>query len=180
MTGMEHSNQSPNAYARMQVILHWGIALLIAFQYLLHEGIEEAWDGRLEGTIPNEPFPDPHAIVGLIILALAIWRLVLRLRLGAPALPKEEPAVLQLLAKITHIAFYVLLIAMPVSGALAWVIGLTVPADAHEVASTAMLVLIGLHIAGALVQQFVLKTGIMERMSPKKALRPNASNHAKP
>lgn len=167
--------QNSNAYSRVQVVLHWVIVFLMAAQYLLHGGIEAAWEGRLDGSLPNEPFPNPHAIVGIILLALTIWRFVLRLRFGAPALPDEEPQALKLVAMVTHLAFYVLLIAMPISGALAWVIGLEVPAELHEIAAKIMLALIGLHVAGALFQQFVLKTGVMERMSPKRMFRPDVS-----
>jgi len=158
----------PMAYSRMQVILHWIIAVLVAGQYLLHKGIEADWAARLDGSIPNEPFPNPHAIVGLIIFALAIWRVVLRLRHGAPALPSEEPPVLKAVAKITHVAFYALLIGMPLSGAAAWVVGLEVPAEAHELAAKIMLALIALHIVGAFAQKFWFKTQVMERMSPKR------------
>lgn len=159
---------TPTSYSATQVRLHWVIVILMAGQYLLHEGIAEAWEARLEGTIPNEPYPNPHAIVGILILLLALWRIGLRLRRGAPALPEEEPEALKIVAKITHLAFYVLLIGMPISGALAWVAGLELPAEAHEVAAKLMMALIVLHIAGALVQQFVLKTGVMACMSPKR------------
>lgn len=155
------------AYSKTQVRLHWTIAVLMAGQYLLHGGIEDAWQGRLDGTIPNEPFPNPHAIVGVVILLLALWRITLRLRRGAPALPDEEPLGLKIVAKITHLAFYVLLIAMPISGALTWVAGLEMPAEAHEVAAKVMMALIVLHIAGAFFQKFVLKTDVLARMSPK-------------
>jgi cytochrome b561 len=178
MSKAEKVMRNSNAYSRVQLVLHWVIVVLMAAQYLLHGGIETAWEGRLDGSLPNGPFPNLHAIVGIIILALAIWRLVLRLRFGAPALPTEEPQVLKLVAKVTHLAFYVLLIAMPISGALAWVIGLEVPADAHEVAAKLMLALIALHVAGALVQQLVLKTGVMDRMSPKKIFRAHTSKDA--
>lgn len=163
----------PNAYSVTQVRLHWVIVILLAGQYLLHEGIAEAWEARLDGSIPNEPFPNPHAIVGIVILLLTLWRIVLRVRRGAPALPEEETQGLKIVAKVTHLAFYVLLIGMPISGALAWVAGLEPPAEAHEIAAKVMMALIALHVAGALFQQFVLKTAVMERMSPKRILRRN-------
>ncbi len=162
--------QTPDGYSRTQIVLHWIIVVLIAGQYLLHEGIETAWEARLDGSLPNEPFPNPHTIIGMIILALAIWRVVLRLRLGVPALPAKEPATMKVLATGTHLAFYILLIGMPVSGALAWVAGLEMPADAHGVAAKIMLALIVFHIAGALVQKLWFKTDVMARMSPKRAL----------
>lgn len=170
--------RTSNAYSRTQVILHWIVVLLIVGQYLLSGGIGAAWQGRLDGSLPNKPFPNPHAIIGMVILALTLWRLVLRRRLGAPALPAEEPQALKLVAMVTHVAFYLLLIAMPVSGALAWVGGLEVPADAHEIAAKVMLALIALHIAGAVVQQFVLRTDVMARMSPKRMLQKKSSKGA--
>jgi cytochrome b561 len=160
--------QISTTYSRTQVSLHWIIVVLMVAQYLLHNGIEAAWHARLDGSVPNEPFPNPHAIIGMIILALALWRIVLRLRLGAPALPAEEPQGLKLLATITHLAFYVLLIAMPASGALAWVFGFEMPANAHEVAAKVMLALIALHLGGAIFQKLWLKTDVMTRMSPKR------------
>lgn len=163
----------PNAYSVTQVRLHWVIVILLAGQYLLHEGIAETWEARLDGSIPNEPFPNPHAIVGIVILLLTLWRIVLRVRRGAPALPEEETQGLKIVAKVTHLAFYVLLIGMPISGALAWVAGLEPPAEAHEIAAKVMMALIALHVAGALFQQFVLKTAVMERMSAKRILRRN-------
>lgn len=161
---------SPNAYSRMQVALHWIIVVLVAGQYVLHRGIEAAWEGRLDGTMPNEPFPNPHAIVGMIILVLTAWRIAARRRAGSPALPANEPKALKLVAQITHAAFYVLLIGMPMSGALAWVAGLEGPADAHEIAAKVMLALIALHVAGAVVQSVWLKSGVMERMSPRRII----------
>lgn len=156
------------AYSSTQVRLHWIIVILMAAQYLLHDGISDAWKARLDGSIPNAPFPNPHAIVGIVILVLTLWRIVLRVRRGAPALPDEEPEGLKRVAKLTHLAFYGLLIAMPISGALAWVAGFKLPAEAHEVAAKLMMALIVLHVLGALVQQFVIKTDVMLRMSPKR------------
>ncbi len=162
------------SYSRAQVALHWAITLLVAAQFLLHEGISDAWDQRMDGTIPNEPFPNPHAIAGLLIFALMVWRVVLRLRRGAPPLPAHEPKPLQVLAAGTHLAFYALLLAMPISGTVAWVAGLEVPAQAHEAASKLLLALIVLHIAGAVVQKLWLKSDVMARMSPALALKGGA------
>ena len=159
------------AYSRAQIALHWGIALLVAAQFLLHEGISEAWDQRMDGTIPNAPFPNPHAIAGLLIFALMLWRVVLRLRRGAPPLPAHEPKPLQVVAAGTHLAFYALLLAMPVSGSVAWVLGMEVPAEAHEAAAKLLLALIVLHIAGAVAQKFWLKSDVMTRMAPGRVFK---------
>jgi cytochrome b561 len=161
----------PADYSRTQIVLHWLIAVLVAGQYVLHQGIERAWNARLDGTLPNEPFPNPHAIIGMVILVLTVWRIVLRVRGGAPDLPENEPRALKVIASATHLAFYALLVGMPLSGAAAWVLGFQMPAQAHEIAAKVMLGLIALHIAGAIVQTVWLKSGVMARMSPKRALK---------
>ena len=92
------------------------------------------------------------------------WRLVLRLRRGAPPPPADEPAALKLAARLTHGAIYLLLLAIPVSGAVAWNTGLGAAGEAHEVLGNALFVLVLVHVAGELVQHFVLRSDVMRRM----------------
>lgn len=155
----------PTAYSRTQIALHWVVFLLIALQFLLHDRISEAWD-RIEDGLPFEfhPLIAAHVFGGLLILALVLWRIVLRGTRGAPALPAEEPAAMQLVARLTHLGLYALMLLMPVSGAVAWFGGAEAAAEAHEVMRILLLALVALHVLGALYQQFVLKTDIMARM----------------
>lgn len=152
-------------YTRMQVLLHWAVAALVVFQILFHEGIEELWEARMTGAAPNVAVPTPHTIAGFVILLLMLWRVALRLRHGAPKPPESEHPALRFLAGATHIAFYVLLIGMPISGAVAWFGGLEAPAEAHSFAGKALIALVLLHFAGALAHHFVFKTGVLMRMS---------------
>lgn len=156
-------------YSRLQIALHWIIFLLIAAQFILHEPIAQAWH-KIEDGLPFEfhPLIAAHVFGGLLILVLVAWRIILRVKKGAPELPAEEPAALKLAAKATHLGLYILMLLMPISGAVAWFGGVFNAAEAHEVMKALMLLLIALHIAGALYQQFVLKTNIMSRMRPKK------------
>lgn len=155
----------PTAYSRAQIALHWVIFGLIALQFLLHDWISEAWDKIEEGQpFVFHPLIAAHVFGGLLILALVVWRIVLRRTRGAPALPPEEPPAMQLVAKLTHAGLYALMLAMPISGGVAWFIGVEAAAEAHEVMRILLLALVGLHILGALYQQFVLKTDIMARM----------------
>lgn len=158
---------SPLTYSKTQIALHWLVAALVAFQILLHEGISELWEDRMSGAIANAPSPNPHAIVGIIIFALAIWRVTLRFTQGVPALPEGESPLLKLVAAGTHVLFYVLLIGMPISGGVAWFFGLPLPAEAHGLASKLLIVLILLHIAAALFHHFWLKTDVLKRMVGK-------------
>lgn len=152
-------------YSRTQIVLHWLIFLLIALQYLLHEWMSDAWDRIEDGqTVAFDPLVASHVAGGLLILVLAVWRIVLRRRHGAPPFPPEEPAVLQWIGKATHLGLYALILLMPISGATAWFGGAEAAAEAHEVMRVLLLVLVGLHILGVLYHQFVLKTDIMARM----------------
>ena len=38
----------PLGYSGTQIALHWGIAALIIYQFVYHEGIEEAYEQALE------------------------------------------------------------------------------------------------------------------------------------
>lgn len=155
---------APSGYSRAQVILHWLIAALILFQLLAHEGMEMAWRAARMGEEASGN-PVPHMIAGGTILVLAAVRLVIRLRHGAPPHPAGQPAVFAILANIVHWGIYVLLFAMPISGLVAWFGGVEPAAMVH--AGPLRLTLIGLvllHISAALVQQFVLRSGVLMRM----------------
>lgn len=155
---------TPATYSRTQIYLHWLIAALVTYQIVLHEGIEHIWKGRMDGTLPNEPALNPHAIVGILIFVLMLWRLALRLTHGAPALPESEHPALKLIATITHVLFYALLLFMPISGSVAWFLGVEQPAVAHALAEKALIPLIALHILAALAQHYWFKTDVLKRM----------------
>lgn len=160
------SVSTPSAgYSRAQIILHWVIAALILFQLLVHESMEMAWDARMEGGPAEGANPLPHIIVGSAILILAAIRLIIRLRHGAPPHPAGQPAIFGVLANIVHGLIYVLLFALPISGLVAWFGGIENAADVHGgPLRLALIALVLIHIAAALVQQFVLRSGILLRM----------------
>jgi cytochrome b561 len=158
------TTSTPDGYSRAQIGLHWLIAALVAFQFLSASRIESLWDGRMTGAIPNEPSPTPHTIVGMAILLLMLARLTLRLRHGAPPPPTGEHPALVRLAQVAHATFYVILIAMPVGGAVAWVGGLEPPAILHGIAAKVLLALVALHVGAALAHRFWFRSGAFERM----------------
>src|ERR1700733_461816 len=57
-----------------------------------------------------------HKPLGVAILVLALIRLAVRLRYGAPALPADLPEPMKLAAHLSHYAFYVWMIALPLIG----------------------------------------------------------------
>jgi cytochrome b561 len=155
---------APSTYSKTQIALHWIIVLLVLFQIVMHDEIARLWNGRMDGTLPNAATPNAHVAIGFLILALAVWRLVLRLTRGVPAIPASEHPALKLLASGTHILFYVLLIGMPLSGAVAWIFGVAPAAQAHSVAEKLLILLIVLHVLAALAQHLWFRTDVVKRM----------------
>jgi cytochrome b561 len=100
-------------YDAASIFLHWTIALLILVQVGL-------------GWTMNEVLPDHspaqasilvlHISVGLTILLLVLVRIGFRLTHRAPALPPGIAPWERLLARASHIVFYLLLLAMPLTG----------------------------------------------------------------
>lgn len=155
----------PKGYSRTQIALHWGAAILIVLQFVLHEPIADAWRiMERGGQVAFDPIVSLHVFGGIAVLALAVWRLVLRSSRGVPPPPEAEPARLKVAAHLTHLSLYVLLILMPITGIFAWFGGVEAAAEVHEALRIALLALVALHVAAALWHQFWLKDGLMLRM----------------
>jgi cytochrome b561 len=156
---------TPKGYSRLQIGLHWITAALIIGQFVLHDPIVAAWDAIQKAETPDiSALVMFHVLAGSAILVLAIWRLVVRKRRGVPALPEKEPAVFKGLAHLTHWSLYALMIALPISGLAAWFGGNATSDVIHTSLKFPLFGLVILHFAGALFQQFVLRTGLINRM----------------
>lgn len=158
---------STQGYSATQIMLHWTVALLVAFQFLFNHGIGDAFRAIMGGEEPTADAAGAaniHVTMGLLILMLALWRIGLRLTLGAPPAPDNEPPLLRRVAKINHVALYVLILLVPMSGAAAWFGSLGGAAAAHNILKLLLLPVVVLHIAGALVQHFVFRSDVLMRM----------------
>lgn len=161
---------APKGYSRIQIILHWLVAALIALQFIFADFMSDAWEAVEHGlAVGFSPLVAAHVFGGLAVLLLAFWRLQIRLRRGAPLPPAKEHPLLQRAAGLAHWAFYALMIIVPASGAAAWFGGIEAAAEAHEVFKTMLLVLIAIHALAALYHQFVLKTNLIARMKQAQA-----------
>ena len=110
-------------YTRVAVLLHWTIALLMLANVAL--GLTVAWlpDGALSDTAIRFVI-DTHKSIGITVLGLAILRVLWRLTHRPPPLPAEFSGWERAAAHAAHVALYVLIFAMPLSGWLhdsAWV-----------------------------------------------------------
>ena len=171
-------------YSATAMLLHWGIALLLLFNFGLGERSEELRRGPELLWVMSL-----HKSIGISILLLSFWRLGLRLFTSRPA-KAQDARLFQMLSTAIHWGFYAVMILVPVTG---WIIISTsrvqVPTflfgvipwphlpnwgrDVHEAAETAhailskaMLPLLALHIIGAVRHQFLLKDALVERMVP--------------
>lgn len=172
-------------YSTGAIAFHWIIALLIAFNYVaawMAEDLPKEQAGALMGN---------HKAVGITILLLTVLRILWRITHRPPAFLTSLQPWEAMLARVTHALFYVLMIGIPLAGWLmhsAYSGGATVNAfgvfsypglplaadkagahtagEVHEVLATAMLVLAGLHVLGALKHQFLDRDGSLARMLP--------------
>ena len=161
-TGMSLINTT-SKYGFVSRALHWVIVLAIAAQWLLAEAGE---DSEVAG--PGLSTMSLHQSIGLVVLLLAIVRLFWRSLNPTPAWPADMRPYEISLARVVHVAFYVLLFAIPLSG---WALSsvedeplrffnwFDVPRivlgsedtleEVHEALFNILLVLTTLHIVGA-------------------------------
>ena len=97
-------------FAPLQRLLHWLMAICILT--MLFIGV-----GMVSTIMPKYvPLLSIHKSLGIAILALALIRLAVRLRYGAPPLPADLPEPMKLAAYLSHYVLYALMICMPLIG----------------------------------------------------------------
>ncbi len=97
-------------YSRPAIWLHWIVAALIVVNVALGLYAELAPDDWVR------PLIDTHKSVGITVLGLAVLRLSWRLSHPPPPLPAGYPAWERRAAHAAHVALYVLIFALPLSG----------------------------------------------------------------
>ena len=162
---------------------HWWTVLLIAVQVPI--GLFMVRYGAATNFAePTGKLYDAHKVIGLIILLLAAARLIYRLAHGTPA---DEPTLEtweKVVSHVTHWAIYALLFVVPLLGWLAISyygpfapFGIKLPALAaqddakatqvffyHMLAAYALILLLGMHVGGALRHYVIKKDGVLARM----------------
>ena len=177
-------NARPNAeqvrYSTGAIVLHWLLALALAFQIALGFAMPHAGP---HSFVPMQL----HKSVGIAILLLTLVRLGWRLAHRPPGAVEGGWAAVA--ARLVHWAFYAVLVLGPLTG---WIIVSTAPlhvptmlfglvpwphlplppslneptAEVHEALGWIALALFGLHVAGALRHQFLLRDPVIGRMAP--------------
>jgi len=177
-------------FTALQRALHWLMAICILAMLFIGVG--------MVSTIRPDylTLVSVHKPLGITILVLALLRLLVRWRRGAPPLPAAMPEPMKLAAKLSHVAFYLLMIAMPLIG---WamlsaadypvmVAGWHLPAivapnpglhsllwNTHRFLAFCFFALILLHLSAALLHAWVRRDGVFEAMAPFSAPAPGPS-----
>lgn len=167
-------------YSIAAIILHWLLAVALIFQVAMGLGLEDL------GAKAFAQY-QLHKSVGIAILILTLLRIGMRLGLSRPS--PAERGWAGFLASSVHAGLYAFMIGAPLTG---WMLVSTakvkvptllfgtVPlphlplpdsfrghsSTAHEVVAYLGIALIVLHIAGALRHHWLLRDGLIYRMTP--------------
>jgi len=168
-------------FSPLQRVLHWLMAVCILA--MLFIGV-----GMVSTVLPKYlPLVAVHKSLGIAILLLALLRIAVRLRYGAPALPADLPEPMRIAAKLSHYVFSGLMLVRPLLG---WAMlsaasypvvvfgGLHLPAivpasdslhtllwGLHYSLAFVFFALILLHLSAALFHAWVRRDGVFEAMA---------------
>jgi cytochrome b561 len=174
--------RSHQRFTPLQRLLHWLMAICILAMLFIGVGMESTIRPTYLTLVSI------HKPLGIAILVLALIRLAVRLRSGAPPLPPDLPGLMKLGAYLSHYALYALMIGMPLIG---WAMlsaasypvvmfgSLHLPPilrpsdslhrllwDAHFGLAFAFFALVLLHVAAALFHALVRRDGVFDAMAP--------------
>ncbi len=168
-------------YGPIAVALHWTVFLLVVvvgWLGLLHDD----WPRATQATWINR-----HAVLGLILLLLVLWRLAWRWTHTPPDLPPDVGEFSRRLSHPAHMLLYALLVVIPALGIITFIwhgrvfdfgfaqVDFHVTRDKaifhptedwHGWLAYGLFGLAGLHALAALWHHFVRKDGVLRRMIP--------------
>ena len=173
-------------YTRTAKSLHWAMAILLFGLLAL---------GFYMKDLPLSPeklqLYSWHKWAGVTAFLLVLVRLAWRVAHRPPALPASMPKLMQLAAHAGHLALYLLMLAIPLSGWLmssakgfqtVWFGILPIPdlleknkelgaqlAEVHEALAILFILTLLAHIGAALKHHFIDKDDILTRMLPRHA-----------
>ena len=169
-------------FTPLQRTLHWIMAVCILAMLFIGVGMASTVAPRYLTLVAI------HKPLGIAIQILALIRLAVRLRYGAPPLPADLPEPMKLAARLSHYALYVLMIAMPLIGwamlsaadypvalsASLWLPQIlplspslhTALWNAHFYLAFLFFAVILLHVAAALFHALIRRDGVFDAMGP--------------
>ncbi len=171
-------------YSKTAIALHWIIAILIVSNVTLASMSEDL------PRAAKAAYMDPHKAIGISILMLSLLRLFWRIGHKPPPMPDAITGWQATLGRAVHALFYFLIIAVPVTG---WLMVAARPGappvdffglfsvdlpvgdskalsgfgkEAHEILTKPLVILIFVHVIGALKHQLADRLPFIQRMWP--------------
>jgi cytochrome b561 len=175
-------------YGTTAKVLHWLVVALLVVQYLIGWLMPDIHRGMKPGDAMTY-----HISVGIVILLLIMARLAWRI--AHPVAPESSLSPWQRLSsEAMHWLLYLLVLATTISGWLfasfrGWSISfffltplpmlsgenpaaIRIINHWHQKFEWSLLILIGLHVAAALVHIFIYRNRVMQRMLPGQRVLP--------
>ncbi|MBI5006472.1 MAG: cytochrome b [Nitrosomonadales bacterium] len=172
-------------YGSLSIGLHWLMLLLFVAVY----GTIELRELFEKGSDPREALKTWHFMLGMLVFVLVLLRIAARFTGPTPLIHPAPPKMQEISGKLLHLALYLLMIGMPLTG---WLLlsaagkpipffGLELPAligenkdlakqikELHEVVGKMGYFLIGLHAAAALYHHYIKRDDTMTRILPER------------
>jgi cytochrome b561 len=163
-------------YDPTTIVLHWATACLVVALW----GLGQTSDWWPRGAAQTTAW-SIHVVLGLTLAGILATRIIWRIGSGR-ALPAADDGLLHVLARITHVGLYGLLIVVVALGiadalvrgfVLFGVLPFPQVGDSamrgivnhwHGLAANTVLILAGLHAAAALFHHYVRKDQLLRRM----------------
>jgi len=169
------------SYSSASKFFHWLIAIIVIPMVLFSFFLDDL-PKSIGGTAVML-----HKSFGLTVLFLMIFRLVWVIRKWKPALPASVPLWQRTTARLVQHALYITIIAMPLVG---WIMSMAaqktpvffglfklplpgIPADKtlaknmfeiHSTLAWIIIIIVALHILGAIKHHFIDKDNVLKRM----------------
>jgi cytochrome b561 len=168
-----------NGYGMVSRAIHWGSAGLIMLAWFVGSTME----GGARGA--QGPLQSLHFSLGFLVLSLVAVRLLWRMLDKPPGPVAGTPAWQHFAAGVAHLVLYALMLVVPLSGLMdRWARGRTVTVlwsidlpppfaipggrawgEVHETLANLLLAVVAAHAAAALWHHFVLRDGVLRRMT---------------
>jgi cytochrome b561 len=177
-------DKAPDGYSSLQKALHWTIAALIAVTVPIGISIAEI----LKPGPVTDVLYEVHKSLGLTIFSLAVIRVAVRWRRGAPPLVPGLPGWQRAAAYSSHYALYLLIVLVPLTGWAAtsaccapvnlyWTLPVTLPISGgmeaaepifvvHRALALTLTGIVLVHVGAALHHHFVRRDPTLVRMLP--------------
>jgi cytochrome b561 len=181
---MNRSVKPTGRYSGVAMLLHWSIAALIVWGFALGWVMTD-----IPGFTPTKlRYFSWHKWIGVTVLALVLVRILWRATHAAPALPRSMHGWEKGAAHLGHLALYLLMVAIPVSGYLyssaagiqvvylgIWPLPTLIGPDTalkgvlrtvHVTLDYALLAVVVVHVLAVVKHQLLDRQNVLARMLP--------------